>query len=117
MGIIPMLELIKAVLSSRSSSVQSASVLWINDGINKFDLAYGELEKQFNKHKRKLDISCVLIDELETESFQSNNEIDEAIPTFEQKTMAILAGPSSFMEKMKQYLQTRKYPDDCVCFL
>jgi len=117
LGIIPMIDMIKAVLPSRSSSVESASVLWMNDDLSKFDLAYGELEKLYKNHKRKLDVSCVLVDNFETNNITANEEIEEAIPTFSEKTMAIVAGPIFMVEKMKLYLQSRKYPEDCICSL
>merc|ERR1712113_389112 len=50
LGIIPILQMLQVILPDHSSStVKSVSIIWINDDLSHFELAYDELEKYYYK--------------------------------------------------------------------
>jgi len=119
LGIVPVLPMVRAVLPQDSSTVENVSVIWVNDDVHDFDLAFSELEKDFHKYSRKLDVSCILVDDLRNEeSYVDNTEMEQAIPEFSKGSMVVLSGPELFSEKVGEYLRNSKnYPENCVCVL
>mmetsp|Transcript_18150 Transcript_18150/g.25836 ORF Transcript_18150/g.25836 Transcript_18150/m.25836 type:complete len:475 (+) Transcript_18150:162-1586(+) len=119
-GIIPIIDQVKSVLpSSSSTSVKSASVTWVNSDSDAFDLAVSQLESEFYKYNQKLDVSCCLAILLNTNrGLEDYPDIEQSIPNFSPGTMAVISGPSEFSEKASAYLQSsRNYPMDCICTL
>jgi NAD(P)H-flavin reductase len=74
------------------------------------------LEKEYFKYSTKLAVSCV-VDDLLIHSVKDNAEINGVVPTFQQGTMAVLAGPEVMTKKAAAYLQDRGYPEDTICVL
>lgn len=115
-GIAPVLEQVKAVLPSGSSSVKSVSVVWVNSDTEDFDVTAEQLEKEYFKFSTKLAVSCI-VENLQTNSAEDNLEIQGAISEFTPGTMAVMAGPPEVAHKARAYLINRGYPEDCICVL
>lgn len=118
MGIIPILHQIQSILPSGSSSVKQISVLWINSSESDFDLCFKDIEKEFFKYNKKLEVSCILEDAQKQDwGFGNNDEIAEAVPPFQGGVMAVVSGPSKFLISAETFLRRKGYPQDCVCAL
>lgn len=119
MGVVPILDQIKSVLPSGSSSVKNINVVWLNKRPEQFELAYDQLENEFYKYNNKLEVSCCLLkeDDYLHSNLEENTDIADSIPTFRPGTMAVLAGPSSFVSRAERYLKRRGYPSDVICSL
>jgi hypothetical protein len=116
-GIVPVLEQIRAVLPSGTSSVKSVTVVWINEATRDFDVTAAILEKEYFKYSQKLAVSCI-VDDLHYKDFVENTEVNDAIPNFELGAMAVVAGPAELKDKAVSYLeQERGYPRDTICVL
>jgi NAD(P)H-flavin reductase len=115
-GIAPVLDQVKAVLPSGSSSVKSVSVIWRNDNEEDFDVALSSLEDEYFKYSTKLAVSCV-VDEEKGRRLDQNSEIEEALPSFEPGTMAVVAGPRQFSNEARAMLVGYGYPEECICVL
>jgi len=115
-GIAPVLDQVKAVLPSGSSSVKSVTVIWTNDTEEDFDVALASLEDEYFKYSTKLAVSCV-VDENNGRRLDRNPEIDEALPPFEPGTMAVIAGPKRFTNEARSMLMGYGYPEECMCVL
>lgn len=118
-GIAPVMDQVRMVLPpTSSSSVESVTVVWINESTRDFDVNAEQLEKEYHKFNTKLAVACIVEDLTKGESVMSQNtEIFEAVPDFIPGTMAVLSGPGPLMETSVQYLQGRGYPMDCMCLL
>ena len=116
LGIVPIVDQVKAIMPKGSSSVKVTSVVWINDQRSDFDLAMEELEKEYLKHSTKLAVSCIL-DDVMKNPMEQNPELEEAVPYFNAGTMAVISGPKRFSEKAKAYLMRKGYPENCICIL
>ena len=115
LGIVPVIEQVKAVLPSGSSSVKGVSVIWTNKDEEDFDIAMSTLEDEYFKYSTKLAVSCI-IDDTKNE-LSDNKEIEDSLQPFSPGTMAVVSGPKSFCEKAQAYLISKDYPDDCICIL
>lgn len=113
-GIAPVLDQIKAVLPSGSSSVQSVSVIWLNDKEEDFDLALSSLEDEYFKYSTKLAVSCVVDNGV---GLAQNEEVQEALQQFEPGIMAVIAGPRRFSNEARSLLMGYGYPEECICVL
>ncbi len=119
-GVVPILDQIKSILPSYSyTSVRIASVTWVNNDYDAFDLAVTQLENEFYKYNKKLDVSCCLATLLNTDKrLEDYADIEQSIPNFQPGTMAVISGPTEFSDKASAYLQSnRNYPMDCICIL
>ena len=116
LGIVPIVDQVKAITPKGSSSVKVVSVVWINDERSDFDVAMEELENEYNKHSTKLAVSCIMDDAIKN-PIEGNIEVDEAVPFFNAGAMAVISGPKRFSEKVKAYLMRKGYPENCVCVL
>jgi len=118
-GIAPVLDQVRAILpdASAAPSVQSVSVLYINDAADDFDVTAQLLEQEYHRYSDKLDsVDCVVMDYMA--ELAGNPDMDEAVPTFQPGTMAVLAGPSASMKKIVAFLQQeRGFPRECICVL
>lgn len=118
-GIVPVMDQVRAVLPpSASSSVESVTVVWVNESTRDFDVTAEQLEKEYNKYSSKLAVSCI-VDDLakRKDALENNPEIYEAVPDFIPGTMAVLSGPVPIMKQAVEYLESRGYPLDCLCIL
>ncbi|GMI41875.1 hypothetical protein TrCOL_g338 [Triparma columacea] len=118
LGVIPMIGQLTEVLNSPSSSVSTCTVVWVNERSSEFyGPAYKELEDEFYKHNRKLDVSCCLERDVYGGSLGENEEVEKSTPEYGEGTMAVVAGPDYFVKKVNLYLQQRGYPANCICAL
>lgn len=115
-GIVPVLEQVRAVLPSGSSSVKNVNVIWVNEDTRDFDVISEQLEKEYFKYNTKLAVSCV-VDNLRDKDIGLNKEIAAAIPEFYPGVMAVVSGPAQVSEKVRKYLIQQGYPEDCICTL
>lgn len=115
-GIAPVLDQVRAVLPSGSSSVQSVSVIWVNSNEEDFDVALSSLEDEYFKYSTKLAVSCV-VKENDGEKLKQNEEVEDALPPFEPGTMAVIAGPKRFSSEARSMLMGSGYPEECICVL
>jgi ferredoxin-NADP reductase len=115
-GIVPILEQVRAVLPSGQSSVKSVTVIWIDEDASNFDVISEQLEREYNKYTTKLAVSCI-VENLRVNTLADNNSIVNAIPEFIPGTMAVLSGPRPMQRKGVTYLTNRGYPEDCICLL
>lgn len=116
LGIVPILDQVRATLPKGSSSVKVSSVTWFNDNRQDFDIAMDDLEREYMKHPNKLAVSCIMEDVLNNR-LEGNKEVEESVPYFNAGTMAVVAGPKRFAEKAMGYLMRRGYPENCICVL
>lgn len=117
LGIIPILDQIKAITPKGSSSVKVSSVTWFNNNRDDFDLAMDDLEAEYMKNPSKLAVSCIM-DDVVKNPLDGNKEVEEAVPYFNAGTMAVVCGtPKVFAEKARGYLMRRGYPENCICVL
>ncbi len=116
LGVVPVLDQIKATLPRGSSSVKTSSIVWLNSDRETFDLAMDDLEKEYLKFPSKLAVSCIL-DDVVKNPMEGNAEVEEAVPYFNPGTMAVVCGPKRFAEKARGYLMRKGYPENCICVL
>jgi len=117
LGIVPILDQIRAITPRGSSSVKTASVVWMNTDRADFDLAMDDLEKEYLKYPSKLAVSCIMMEKYGGGKLEGNPEVEEAVPYFNAGTMAVVCGPKRFAEKAKGYLMRKGYPENCICVL
>ncbi len=117
LGVVPMLAQVRELLGSKDSSVERCSVVWVNERPEEFDLAFGELEDEFYKHNRKLEVSCCIEPDVFSGALANNDQVADSIPDFHPGTMAVVGGPDYFVKKAGAYLGSRGYPSDCICSL
>jgi ferredoxin-NADP reductase len=115
-GIVPILEQVRAVLPNGSSSVKSVTVVWVDENSDDFDVISDHLEREYYKYTTKLAVSCV-VDNLRVNTLADNDSIGNAIPEFIPGTMAVLSGPRAMQRKATNYLLSRGYPSDVICEL
>eukprot|EP00579_Thalassiosira_antarctica_P025293 CAMPEP_0202021028 /NCGR_PEP_ID=MMETSP0905-20130828/45913_1 /ASSEMBLY_ACC=CAM_ASM_000554 /TAXON_ID=420261 /ORGANISM="Thalassiosira antarctica, Strain CCMP982" /LENGTH=480 /DNA_ID=CAMNT_0048582783 /DNA_START=286 /DNA_END=1731 /DNA_ORIENTATION=- len=122
LGIVPILDQIKAITPKGSSSVRTSSVVWLNSKRGDFDLAMDELEGEYMKYPTKLAVSCIMLEKDDKDNdapivLEGNKEMEEAVPYFNAGTMAVVCGPKRFAEKARGYLMRKGYPENCICVL
>eukprot|EP00545_Synedropsis_sp_CCMP1620_P007339 CAMPEP_0119022186 /NCGR_PEP_ID=MMETSP1176-20130426/27454_1 /TAXON_ID=265551 /ORGANISM="Synedropsis recta cf, Strain CCMP1620" /LENGTH=419 /DNA_ID=CAMNT_0006976949 /DNA_START=149 /DNA_END=1408 /DNA_ORIENTATION=+ len=115
-GIVPILEQVRAVLPNGSSSVKSVTVVWIDENADDFDVISDHLEREYYKYTTKLAVSCV-VDNMRVNTLADNYSIVNAIPEFIPGTMAVLSGARPVQRKAANYLVSRGYPQDSICEL
>ncbi|CAM9108371.1 unnamed protein product [Phaeothamnion confervicola] len=115
-GIVPMLQLVTELLPSRESSVNAAAVVWLNERADDFVL-YSELENNFYKYHRKLDVSCIIERDLFGHQLAANPRVRDAVPEFKIGTLAVVAGPDYFVRKVQDYLSRQGYPEEVIIAL
>ena len=114
-GVVPILEQVKAVLPSGTSSVKNVNVVWVNKKSEQFELAYDQLEEEFFKFNTKLEVGCCLVDDYLY--MENNGEIIESVPDFRPGAMAVVAGPTEFVRQAERFLKSRGYPNEVICAL
>jgi len=115
-GIVPVLEQVKTVLPSGTSSVKSLSVIWVNKSERDFDAGMKTLEEEYFKYNTKLAVSCIVYD-ANKNKLEDNKEVTEALVDFKPGTMAVISGSNTFSEKARQFLIEKGYLKDCICAL
>lgn len=115
-GIVPVLDQVKAVLPSGSSSVKSVTVIWVNDREEDFDVALSSLEDEYFKYSTKLAVSCV-VNENYGLKLAENEEVEEALIPFQPGTMSVIAASKRFSNEARAMLMESGYPEECICVL
>jgi len=113
-GIAPVLNQVKSVLPSGSSSLKLIKVVWMNKSEKDFDVGQSILEEDYYKYFKKLAVSCI-VEDFEKNELWDNDEIVANIPRFNPGTMVVVSGPRSFVGKSKDFLIEMGYPDECIC--
>ncbi|CAM9490177.1 unnamed protein product, partial [Chrysoparadoxa australica] len=117
LGIVPMLQMVRELLPSRESSVDTASVVWLNEHAEDFAL-YDLLETAFYKFHRKLDVSCIIERDLFGHQLASNEKVREAIPEFKIGALAVVSGPDDYFKaKVEAYLERHGWPREVIVTL
>ena len=122
LGIVPVLALLQDVLPTGRSSLQFADVYWGNRLQEQFML-YPQLESLFFKFNKKLEVSCVIDDSADSNDEEESSfiERDAEVRTrdlrWEPGIVAVLAGPSAFIDKISRDLKARGYPQDALMVL
>jgi len=137
-GALPIIQLLKESLPRGQSTIEKASVFWVNGDEDDFAL-YDGLEALFYKFARKLDLSCVVDAELHQNAvpagssdegkrlakrkktsdlvFQRNEDLNSAVQPWAPGTLAVVAGPDHFVDQVVSHLTLSKcYPADCVVY-
>lgn len=113
-GIAPVINQVKTVLPSKSSSLKLIKVVWVNESEKDFDVGQSTLEEDYYKYFKKLAVSCIVGD-FERSELWDNEEIVANIPRFNPGTMVVTSGPQSFVAKARDFLIETGYPDECIC--
>lgn len=113
-GIAPVINQVKSVLPSGSSSLKLVKVVWMNESEKDFDVGQSTLEDDYYKYFKKLAVSCIVEDYKKNELWD-NDEIVANIPRFNPGTMVVISGPRLFVSKAKNFLREIGYPDECIC--
>ena len=137
-GALPIIQLLKESLPRGQSTIDKASVFWINGDEDDFAL-YDGLEALFYKFARKMELSCVVDAELHANAqpagssdegkrlakrkktsdlvFQRNSDLSGAVEPWAPGTLAVVAGPDHFVDQVVSHLTlTKGYPADCVVY-
>ena len=137
-GALPIIQLLKESLPRGQSTIDKASVFWINGDEDDFAL-YDGLEALFYKFARKLELACVVDGELHANAqpagssdegkrlakrkktsdlvFQRNSDLSGAVEPWSPGTLAVVAGPDHFVDQVVSHLTlTKGYPADCVVY-
>jgi len=116
MGVMPVLSQLEGVLPvSGGASVDTTTVVWVNEKPSEFNLAYSHLSRQFYNYNRKLDVSCCVQPYVYSANLAGNGQSVESTPEFKEGTIAVIAGPDYFVKKANYFLQGRGYPSECIC--
>jgi len=93
LGVTPMINQIREILNSPTSSVSSCTVVWVNErGDEFFEDAYKALEEQFYKHPTKLDVSCCIEKDVYSGNLGGNEEVNKGVPEYEEGAMVVVGG-------------------------
>jgi len=113
-GIAPVINQVKSVLPSGSSSLKLIKVVWMNESEKDFDVGQSTLEEDYYKYFKKLAVSCI-VEDFERNELWDNEEIVANIPRFNPGTMVVTSGPRLFVAKARDFLIQMGYPDECIC--
>jgi len=113
-GIAPVINQVKSVLPSGSSSLKLVKVVWMNQSEKDFDVGQSTLEDDYYKYFKKLAVSCI-VEDFEKNELYDNDEIVANVPRFNPGTMVVISGPQLFVSKAKKFLRDMEYPDECIC--
>jgi hypothetical protein len=126
-GIVPVLDQVRAVLSSSlPSTVEYVSIVWINRAVSDLDVTADILEQElYDTYDDKLAVSCVVVDSvmhdndvLSVDWLSANADVMTTVPLFHPGTMAVVSGPSIHMQQCVTFLQEVKgFARDCICVL
>ena len=117
LGVEAVLDQLKEILpTTKLSSVKTCSVIWVNERTEEFKFAFEQLEREFYKYEKKLEVSCVLMNDIYSNSMPDSEQLGESVPVFEDGTMAVVSGPDYFVKKANSFLVGQKgYPSDVIC--
>jgi hypothetical protein len=126
-GIVPVLDQVRAVLSSQST-VKYVSIVWINRAVSDLDVTVDILEQElYDAYNYKLAVSCVVVDNdkhendeplLSVDWLSTNADVMTTVPRFHPGTMAVVSGPCVHMHQCVAFLQEVKgFAQDCICVL
>jgi len=113
-GIAPVINQVKSVLPSGSSSLKLVKVVWMNESEKDFDVGQATLEDDYYKYFKKLAVSCI-VEDVERNELYDNDEIVANVPPFNPGTMVVVSGPRLFGSKARNFLLEMGYPDECIC--
>lgn len=116
LGVVPALQFLKALLPPSAYSVDYANVVWVNEKQDQYILS-DEMQELFYKYNSKIDVDTVAERDLFMSNLAENPIFCAAVPPPSPDTLAIVAGPEFFVQKVLDYLRAEGYPDDIVLVL
>jgi len=114
LGIVPVVTMIKEILPNRDSSVELANLVWVNENAQDFVL-YEDLERLYFKCPQKLEITCVVAQDVYGPGVWSDEEFSQAVPrAFRDGNLVIVAGPEAFQNNIVTQLRSNGVPDGAI---
>lgn len=106
LGVAPTLGLLRELLPSGVSSVDTANLVWVNENEVDFVKDYNEaIENTYYKYSKKLDVSCVLDEDTFGKDLFVNEAFASSIAeTYTEGTMVVLSGPEQFQANVYRHL-------------
>lgn len=113
-GVAPTLQLVRELLPGSSSSVERASMVYVNKRQEEF-INVKEVEAVWFKHSKKLDVSCVLDEDPESADLWRNEAFRASVPSQHRPgTMVVVAGTVDFKEQVAAHLISLGYPEEAI---
>ena len=109
MGIVPVIQIIRGVLSDPESSVESVDLLWINEDKGDF-FCNREIEKLEYRYFERLVINRVLETDLYGRDLSKVSEVMEQFSEYEPGRVAIISGPDYLISKARSLYYEMEYP-------
>ena len=109
MGIVPVIQIIRGVLSDPESSVESVDLLWINEDKGDF-FCNREIEKLEYRYFERLVINRVLETDLYGRDSSKVSEVMEQFSEYEPGRVAIISGPDYLISKARSLYYEMEYP-------
>lgn len=114
LGIVPVVTMIKEILPNRDSSVDLANLVWVNENAQDFVL-YEDLERLYFKCPQKLEINCVVAQDVYGPGVWGDEEFSQAVPrSFQDGNLMIVAGPEAFQNNIVSQLRANGVPDGAI---
>ena len=109
MGIIPVIQIIRGILSDPESSVESVDLLWINEDKGDF-FCNREIEKLEYRYFERLMIKRVLETDLYGRDLSKVSEITDQFSEYDYGKVAIICGPDYLISKARSLYYEMDYP-------
>lgn len=119
LGALPALEMLRVLLPGRESSIDTANFIWVNEGEDDFGVCYDEVEGLYYRHSEVLEIACVVEDKgVDAPDLFQNEAFLEVLPmAYKPGDLVVVAGPPTFKENVRLFLQGQRFPDGVVVVL
>ena len=109
MGIVPVIQIIRGILSDPESSVEGVDLLWINEDKGDF-FCNREIEKLEYRYFERLVINRVLETDLYGRDLSKVSEVMEQFSEYEPGRVAIISGPDYLISKARSLYYEMEYP-------
>lgn len=109
MGIVPVIQIIRGILSDPESSVESVDLLWINEDKGDF-FCNREIEKLEYRYFERLAINRVLETDLYGRDLSKVSEVMDQFSDYEPGKVAIVSGPDFLISKARNLYYEMEYP-------
>ena len=110
-GILPVVQFLRRILLNKEFHIEQCELLWINEKRDDFlFMCNNELEKLEAEHEKVFSCARVLDTTLISSSTDLNDRIQDALPTYEDSRVALIAGPNIVNTKFSKALEAAGYP-------
>ena len=109
MGIVPVIQIVRGILSDSDSSVESVDLLWINEDKGDF-FCNREVEKLEYRYFERLFINRVLESDLYGRDLSKVDEVMNQFNEYEPGRVAIICGPDYLISKARNIFYEMEYP-------